>query len=170
MSREFKGSLEGWTMKHLAANYWRVESTMSRLDVLQEAQVKFLVLCQKYPDVEDRHFMALYKTAWQRHFIDLAKQNAEQREHTQPDYGFDGVGELDNAGYVRTLIRQAPREIKTVLSVLLNAPTELLELAADSWRAKGKQRAGGNKQVSQWLGLPEGSTPLDDVERYFRAD
>lgn len=170
MSREFKGSLEGWTVKHLAANYWRVESTMSRLDVLQEAHVKFLVLCQKYPDVEDRHFMALYKTAWQRHFIDLAKQNAEQRERECGDVTHEGVGALDNDGYVRTLIRQAPKDVKLVLSVLLNAPTELVELATEAWRIKGKQRAGGNKQVSQWLGLPAGSTPLDDVERYFSAD
>ena len=54
-----------------------------------------------------------------------------------------------------------------VLSLFLNAPSELLELATQSWRAKGRRKAEGNSMINQCLGLPEGSDPIGAVEDYF---
>ena len=62
---EFKGPIEGWVVNQLERHYWRVQATMTRMDVMQEAYIKFHHLKMKYEgDVTDpQHFMALFKTS-----------------------------------------------------------------------------------------------------------
>ena len=76
---------------------------------------------------------------------------------------------IENEGYLRTLVRQAPREVALVLALFLNAPQELLELALTSFRRVGRagERTADNRRVAALLGLPEDSKPLDSVERYL---
>jgi hypothetical protein len=171
---EFKGPVEGWVVNHLTTNYWRVQATMSRVEVLQEANLIFLRTAQHYDGqiTEAKHFMSLFQRSWLNHFTDLAKADSANRQGismtTSDGTQYDAMGETENMGYLKTLLRQAPREVSVVLNLLLNAPQELLDAATENWRRSGRHHAGGNKQVSMWLGLPEGSRPLDVVEEYFK--
>lgn len=172
---EFKGPVEGWVVNHMTTNYWRVQATLSRMEVLQEANLIFLRTAKHYEGqiTEAKHFMSLFQRSWLNHFTDLAKIDSATRQGVSMTSAdgtqYEAVGDVENLGYLRTVIRQAPREVAVVLNLLLNAPQELLDLATENWRKSGKHHAGGNKQVSQWLGLPEGSRPLDVVEEYFKS-
>ncbi len=165
---EFSGPIEGYVVNFLKSNLWRVANSYDLDECLSEAYLVFRRCCRHYEGkvVEPKHFMALFKLAWRNEFNDMSNRDTAVRASPLPD-GFDAVGALDNDGPLRVMLRQAPAEVKTVLTVLLNAPTELLDLACSNWRGQGKQLAGGNKQVATWLGWPEDSKPIDMVVEYF---
>lgn len=170
---EFKGPIEGWVVNFLTDNYWRVQATMTRLDCLQEAHLIFLRCSRRYKAENAKHFMSLFQRCWINHFTDLTvddtkvKQCGPLPEDLEEPTGLQLVGELDNDGYLRHMIAQAPSEVSLVLTLFLNAPSELLDMAMKSWRSKGKLRAGGNAHVARLLGLPADSRPLDAVQQYF---
>lgn len=169
---QFTGSIEGYLVNYIHANAWKFKSIMSKEDALQEGYLMFAHCAELYPDVEQPHFMALYKTTLTNRVIDWARKAHDSRHVSlnaaDEDSGVrDIIGELENDGYLHVLVRQAPQEVTQVLTLFLNAPTELLQMAMTSWRANGHVEAGGNKQVAQWLGLPVGSKPLDKVLDYF---
>lgn len=165
---QFKGAPEGWVVNQLHGNYWKVEPLGDWDDIMQEARVCFCEVYNTYPEVEDRHLMALFKTAWSRRFIDLAHKATRHRSEISVEtLPLETPGELSNSGFLAVLIEQAPDEVRSVLSLFLNAPSELLELATQSWRAKGRRKAEGNSMINQCLGLPEGSDPIGAVEDYF---
>lgn len=174
-SFEFKGPIEGYVVNHMAKNYWRVERSMSQLEVLQEAWLIFNKCSNHYADTvtEPQHFMALFKTAWERRFTTLTLIDTKHRHASINTDDGDAVdvetpGDLDNDGYLRVMISQAPREVSMVLSLFLNAPVELLDLAVAAWKDNGKRCAGGNAHVAKLLGMPADSKPLDAVEDYFK--
>lgn len=172
---EWKGPIEGYVTNFLTKNYWKVARTCPREDVMQEAYCVFLRCKRKYPHIEEpKHFMALFKTAWYHEFMDLANADTEQRVEQQPLENESGeilesIGELNNDGMLAVMIRQAPAEVNTVLSLFLNAPQELLDLALGSWRstADGRFKAGGVKHINQLLGLPEDFDSIKTVTEYF---
>lgn len=168
---EFKGPIEGWVVNQLEREYWRVQSTMTRMDVMQEAYIVFDRVRRTYEGKikEPKHFMSLFKTSWTRHFTDLSVTDSECRTASVAESYADSAGELENEGYLRTLVRQAPAEVRLVLTMFLNAPQELVDLATSSFQrvGRGGQRAADNRRVASLLGLPEGSTPLDAVEGYL---
>lgn len=169
---EFKGPIEGWIVNHMERHYWRVQASMTRMDVMQEAHVIFLRCSTKYASVvtNPKHFMALFKVAWVNHFTDLAYTDSKNRCEVVPpaDMQMDSIGDLENEGYMRTLIRQAPKEVALVLALFLNAPAELLQLATSPLKSgRNGARAADNRRVAALLGLPADSEPLDAVERYL---
>lgn len=175
---EWEGPIEGWTVNFLAKHHWKVARTMPREDAMQEAVVVFLRLRRKYcmrdvdPVTDPPHFMALYKTSWQRHFIDLANADTEDRVCTSMPEDHEGVereqtGCTDNDGVLAVMVRQAPREVSMVLALFLNAPQELLDLALNSWRNAGRGRPAESTRINQLLGLPSGYDSLGAVSEYF---
>jgi hypothetical protein len=183
-SPEFKGAIEGWTVNHVSKNMWKVARTQQRDDVMQEAYEVFMRVARRYPDLDDpRHFMALYKTSWLRHFTDLANADTADRvtvgmSSLRPsrDGGEDEEGErdfvgaTDNDGALAVLIRQAPKEVKQVINLFLNAPQEILEMALAGWsdRRDARYATGGSRRLCRLLGLPDNVDVMDMVERHFR--
>lgn len=168
---EFKGPVEGWVVNYVTANYWRVERTHERADLIQDAYLVFRRVADRYPGVEARHFMALFKTSWTRHFTDLANADTATRAETHRAEGSadTDIGETGNAGPLLVAIRQAPAEVRAVLSLFLSAPEEILELALAGWKENDtRSRAGASGRINRLLGLPEGEDVLARVEDYFR--
>lgn len=164
----FKGIIEGWTMNYLAANYWRVEQSMERRDCLQEAWLVFAKIAERYPDVEAPHFFALYRTAWTRRFDDLSTRDSRVRSHEivrgryadadrEMTIGPEHIGELSNAGELLVALRQAPREVRMVLELVLRAPQEVVEMAL----------AGRGERLCGLLGIAPGRDVLAEVRAYF---
>lgn len=175
---EFKGPIEGWVVNQLSRGklaYWRVERTLSREEVLQEAYECFLRCCRRFPKSKEYNtpqaFMALFKRAWANQFTDLATYDTEDRACLSVDAREikldEPVGALENDGFLGVMIREAPREVQMVLSVFLNAPSELLELAFNAWRAGGHNGAGGSRHLNKLLGLDPTKDPVKLVEDYF---
>lgn len=172
--------IEGYVVNFLTKNYWRVQSTETREDCMQIAYVVFLRCKRRYPDVEDKHFMALFKTAWGHEFTDLSNENTALRKvygnpqgdevySSDPTLDREVIGDLDNEGVLATMIRQAPREVLMVLNLLLNTPQELLDLAERSWKKRHRSQPFNSEHVAQLLSLPEGTDVMGKVEAYFRS-
>jgi len=173
---EFKGPIEGWTVNFCKKNQWRLQRSMEWEDIMQEAQVVFLKCKNAYPELDGpSHFMALYKTAWTRHVINLSQKDTELKAvysetHDAEHEGMESIviGELNTDGNLATLLRQAPKEILMVLNLFLNAPTELLEVALDGWKGNDRRCiAGGSKRICKMLGLPEHMDIMKSVQDYF---
>lgn len=175
---DFEGPIMGYVVNDLKANHWKIARTVPHSDAMQEAYCVFLKCKRTYADTvtEPAHFMALFKTAWYRRFTDMANEDTERRcECAIPVSAVTGEeiqqeGESDNDGMLAVMIRQAPREVQMVLSLFLNAPQELLDIALGSWKAQGDRRcrAGGSLQVNRLLGLPEDQDTMQHVVDYFR--
>lgn len=173
----FTGPIEGYVSNFLRTNYWRVKHTLEYDDCKQEAALVFLQVKVAYPQIDTpQHFMALFKTSWYRHFTDLSNRDSQSRTIVYEScccnsddevVQLDVVGDLDNAGMLTLMIEQAPADIKQILTLFLNAPTELLEAATTCWRGNGKYRPEGNAMINRMLGLPEKTDALAKVHKYF---
>lgn len=167
---EFPGPIEGYVKNFLKSNFWRVEASMEYQDALQEAILVFLKLHAKYGAVDTpQHFMALYKTSLHNHFTDLSRIDSRWRDLAveAPEDSEDGeslsdrIGEVENAGTLRILIRQAPAEIKTILALLIKAPTEFSSMAIS---------ASGRIRAAKLLGFPPGTDVFSMLQQYLTAE
>ena len=169
----WKGFIEGFVTNFLKKNYWRVESYMTYDDAMQEAQVTFYRLKNKYGNLDRaQHFMALYRTSWVNDFNDFAILATKHR-HEVCDVETDELeqysvsGELNNDGELSVMIEQAPSDIKLVLQLLLTAPVEVLDMFSSVWKKRGKYRDFGNEHLCEILGL-EGKTDIvNKINKYF---
>lgn len=174
---EWNGEIEGYTVNFVQQNYWRVKRTMPRDDVMQECVCIFLRCKRKYLVREAKHFMALYKVSITNSFADWSSRDTQyrqivtdviEREGGVPSVTFELPGEMDNDGYLATLIRQAPEEVLMVLNLVLRAPQELLEDIFRGWNGTdARSKANGSKRINELLGLPLDQDTLGSVRRYF---
>lgn len=178
----FEGPVEGYVKNFLKKNFWKVSKSMEFEDVMQEARLLHWELVQRYPEVDTPQWMmSLFKTSWYHHFTDLANNDTNQRVLVsecqfnvidEDGSAYDSVisqamGETENAGMLRMAIKQAPSEIKQVINLFLNAPSELLDLMSASWTEKGKKKVMGNQMLCQALGRKPGTDVLGEVRAYF---
>ncbi len=175
----FKGPIEGWTVNYCTSNFWRVSSMMEFEDLLQDAYIVFLRCEARYPELDTpQHFMSLYKRAWANHVTDLANEATQLRavrsihqgvgEDDEPLQIAEGVGELENAGYLVTLVGQAPEEVRRVLALMLQAPQEIIDVVMSDWRGpNGRRTDGGGTRINKALGLPADFNPYEAVRRYL---
>ena len=174
---EFKGAIEGYVMRHLAQNFWKVARLMERDDVLQEAYLAYLQVCRNYPDVTDApHFMSLFKRVWHCRFTDLTNKDTKAKAIVSEGYcvvgeeepePFDAVGSLDNDGYFSVVCEQAPCEVLSVVNLLLTAPSEFVDSLRIQAGMRGKRRLEANARINKALGLPLQRDSLGAVESYF---
>lgn len=180
---EFKGPIEGYVVNSLKTNRWRIEASMTHDDAMQEAFIVFLRVATKYPGVEAKHFMALYKRAWHNQLNDLATKDTELRalipltrlgkneagdSSAGERFDYEPVGETDNEGALGVLVRQAPREVQAVLNLFLSAPQEILDLALSGWTNRDRRtKTGGSERICKLLGLPKNLDVLAMVEEHF---
>jgi len=169
----WKGFIEGFITNFLKKNYWRVESYMTYEDCIQEAQVTFYRLKNKYGNLDHpSHFMALYRTAWTNDFNDYAALATKHRNEVSSEMSEEAkdkqvIGELANDGELSVMIEQAPSDIKLVLQLLLTAPVEVLDMFSSVWKKRGKYRDFGNEHLCEILGL-EGKTDIvNKINKYF---
>lgn len=175
----FVGPIEGYVVNYLRANFWRVKNSMEYEDMLQEAHVVYLRLAQKYHDIDTpQHFMALFKTAWSNHFVDISRKDTNSRLMMYENQFADNddvlsnflssvVGDQSNTGHLVVMIKQAPAEVRQVLSLFINAPTEILELASKSWKSSGRNQDFGNNMLCTMLGVEQGTDIIGTVRKYF---
>ena len=173
---EFKGPIQGWSINYCRQNYWRVQRSMPWEDLMQEVYIVFLRCRNKYGKLEEaKHFMALFKTAWTRQFTTFANLDTEGRfivemaPAREDAEAPEAVGDTSHDGELSLMLKQAPREVTMVLNLLLNAPTEILDIALSGWNGKDSRcRAGGSKRICQMLGLPQHLDVMGMVSDYFR--
>lgn len=175
---KWEGAFEKFTRAFVARNLWKLTRTCTFEDAMQEASLVWLDCVQRYGSRVDNAawFMSFYRRSLETRFIDLAATDTRHRQYVLlNDLGDDedaepvpeAVGELENEGYLRLLVTQAPSEIRAVLTLLLNAPTEIATIVADAWTGRGKSRSAGSKVLCRMLGIPERASLLEEVREYL---
>lgn len=78
----FDKAFRGWTVKEARRRYARLAPMWEFEDLLQEGACIFVKCCRRYPKIKTpEHMMALYKTAYTRHLIDLTLRAYRYRKH-----------------------------------------------------------------------------------------
>jgi hypothetical protein len=173
----YEGPIQGFVKNHLKKNFWRVSSYMDYEDLLQDSYVIFLKLRDRYTTVDDpRWFMSLFMRSFSNHVINLSKKrtlnslevlDCEFFTEGEEDFSIlsTAVGERDNLGYYETVLSQAPPEIRSALSILINCPTEIWDLIVSG------DRNIGNSKLCGLLGLnPKKVNILDKTRNYLGED
>lgn len=176
----FEGPIVGFVINYLRVNYWRVQTLMEFEDAVQEAGFVFTIMLKRIgvENVQNEsHLMALFKTAWSRHFITLSNKATKAREiqlETDLVHQVDGedselsalstiVGALDTDGAVEYALEHAPENVRAVVSFLMNAPASMVEPAL-----KNNGLAKGNSVfLAKMLGLDAERDHVRDVYDYF---
>lgn len=111
---------------------WRCDKIHEFEDLIQDAYLLFIKLCERYPRVvEPAAFMALYKSSLSNQIHDHSRYMKRKRDiHAEPDKDVsdlytDLIGEPTNYGYIQATLNEAPEELKMALNLLENSP-ELL--------------------------------------------
>lgn len=175
---QWKGAIEGYTVRTLHKNSWRFSNCMAFEDAYQEAYVKFLELQAKYSGLVDspKWFMSLFKTALENKITDFANLNNRLKRQVcftelgdqlsadgeKVSYQETLIGLADNEGKLDVKINDAPDYVRKVLILLLTGPPDLLAAMADTWDARGKRKHGGNEFLCNMLGYD--SKQVDLVE------
>ena len=143
---EFNGRIAGWTTNYIHKNFWKFCSDYEFEDLVQEAYIKFLQCRDRYVSVrESKHFMSLYQTSVKNHFSDLAKKIRTGRQCVvfESEIGDEYLvalstlaGHLDNDGPRNILIRQAPEEVRRLISSMLDGGAEAFRRHKTLRRAK----------------------------------
>lgn len=171
----FKGPIEGWTVNYTHSQFWRIESLLEWEDVMQEAYIVFMRVSAKYPTTDTpQHFMALYKRAWANHITDLSNEATQHRRMVRMSDDdevagvFEFAGEIENDGILGIKLAQAPDDVRKVLTLMLTAPQEMLEVLLADWRGPdGRRRDGGGAKINAALGLPRGTDVYKIVHDYL---
>jgi len=184
----FSGPIEGYVKNFLRRNHWKVQHTLDFDDSVSEAKLTYIRLIRRLEKnghkVENaKHFMSLFKTAWGRYFIDLSNKDTKKLEKPFRDFATEDnddwllnsewmSGSCINTGYFEIVLAQAPKEVKQVLNLFLNAPKETLELAASSWSSSGRDTTIlGNAFLCKMLDYdPSKINLVSKVKLYLMTD
>ena len=155
-------------------------------DVYQEAYIKFMEIEKRYAGSIDspQWFMSLFKTALANKITDLANMNQrlkrqvcfveleEQREDgSSLSYQESLIGCLDMDGELEVKLDRAPREVRQVLSLVIDTPKELRTAMSKTWTNNGKRMDGGNQFLCKMLGFnPRQVDLVELVQSYLEEE
>lgn len=174
---QFQGVFERYARKVIRRNMWRLNRVTTLDDMMQEAYLIFDDVVRIYVrngDVDNpRWLMELFKTSLSNHIHDVSRNNTKSREsqlvEADPDSRRSLIAEIeDNEGMIYSMVRDAPEEVREVLTLFLNCPREVMDMIVDAWRARGKRKALGNEHLCAMLGKdPRRVDLISEVESYF---
>jgi len=150
----------GWAIKLATKSLWRVAPAMDMDDLVQDAHWIWLKCERRYgSEIEDRHRMALFKTAYKRHLDTLARSRVAGGEV----YMDDRRAAPDDA-HTLMLIDRGPKALRQLLGAVSTvAPRQRR-------RRYGRlRRRASTNDLLQALGavVPEGMDVAGDIRRYL---
>lgn len=158
---KWEPEIRGWTVNYVSKNKWCYEHTNDFEDLMQDAFLVFLKVCESYPRcVEAPHFMALYKTALRNTFFDKSRYLERKRGLIDESVAVDefqegqftSLGTDYNEGPLWTLITSAPKEVRMFFSFFQDEE-KLTELQKPQREKKGEPRLTFDQRVSKLLGV-----------------
>ena len=166
----WKGEIEGFVVKFLSKNMWRVSKMMEYEDALQESYVVFLGCAEYYRGKVDNPawFMALFKRSLFNRFNDFSRKAyclGSEVQYTEA--GYDLHKTENSLGEFQFKLEQAPAEIKQVLEVLFGSPQEVLN-QYKNWRRIGRKGEASNKFLCSLISADPGKINLvKQLKEYF---
>jgi hypothetical protein len=153
-----------WTAAFLKQHKWRVDRLHDFDDLMQDAYLVFVKVCDTYPRVMDPgHFFSLYKRSMINKMHDRScarsrhgKVNISLPEDVS-DFFIGRIGEAGNAGYAAALLAELPEEMRLVVDYLTTNQSETPR------RKRGQPRENLSMRVCRELGLPK-CDPVADLK------
>lgn len=129
----WEGAIKNWTIKFILKNKWRCDAIHDIDDLLQDAYLVFMKIKARYPQVtEERHFMALYKSALSNAICDRSRYmrrknliHLELHETAYDALTATMVGDTTNAGHLGVVLSSAPQELQQALTLISTEPEKL---------------------------------------------
>lgn len=153
------GAFEAYARGFVARNFWRVRHLLlSEEDARQECAIVFLRCQRAYRGDADnpRHMMALYKTALAREWHTLSTKDSQRRSALEEARSYDLPDQIDHcAGFLAAALASHGEEMRDLLSLLANAPSEVLGLIF-----LDDDLAGINRRLKRFLGIKDRSRDL----------
>lgn len=115
--------VRGWIFNTSKKNFWRVAEYYEFDDLLQDGAMVYARVAKRYPGLETKQLMALFKTAFNNHIHDLSKEKSKiafVREAELPhplEYLLEGEDPDADPDLV-FIIKQLPPAIMRVISRL----------------------------------------------------
>lgn len=187
----FEGFIEGYVVNFLKHNYWKISHLYGAAgfeDGISEAKLTYCRLIRRlekngHTIENDKHFMSLFKTAWTRYFIDLARKDSKKletplqdliKEEGDEDFilNLTNASMTHNTGYFEIVLEQAPIEVQQVFSLLFSAPKEVIDLATESWSFSNRDSTlVGNAFLCKLLGYdPKKINLPEKVKEYLLTE
>ena len=150
-------------------------------DLYQDAYVLFLELKIKYAGRIDcdSWFMSLFKRSFCNRITDKANEATDYRrqvcltdmeceEDPRLDFLDTIASDCVNEGYWECKFEEAPEEVRQILTLILRAPKEFLDVLSASWRMRGKRKVDGNMYLCALLGHDSKKVNLvENFKNYF---
>lgn len=161
----WKGPVEGYTVNVVHSNVWRFTGMyMDKEDLVSEGKVLFYRLKRKNPKAQSPELMALYKVSFANLLHTLSCKAYVQRNLFSDEELTLNTGQLVelNEGTLLCMLSSAPEEVREVIEVVLEAPSEVLKLVFSN---RVGVSAGWNMVLRDILGRQADFVGM--VTRYF---
>jgi hypothetical protein len=163
----WEGVIEGYATNQISKNLWKFLWIGYEFDDLyQESWMVFDTCRNQYLEMDTpQHFMSLYKTALHNKFYDLNIKSSLDREYLE-DYDLMEYYLPDRRKSIVLDLDKAPSEVRTALSLIFNAPSEILELIG--FTKKNSRGFLNNKKLCSLLGLDFEIDLVDRIKTFLR--
>lgn len=169
----------------LKSNYWRVSRFMEWEDAYQEACYKYAITKKRALNkgivFENKaHFAQYFRKSMTLHFHTLSNENTLIKnelmecdligDEEESSAFFEVVGDLENLGIFEYFLEKAPSEVKEVLNLLFNTPSELLDKYLKTYNnLTGKKTASvvSDSFLCFILGYDENTNLLEKIKKYL---
>lgn len=125
---QWGGPFEGWARRYVSRNFWRVRELFgSEEDALQECALIFVRCCRTYQSRVDNPawMMSLFQRSVINDWNTFAQRDGRLRSLPLPE----PEEEVDqNNGPFVTALNAASDELKLVITTVLNAPSEFVDM------------------------------------------
>lgn len=168
---ELNDVIIGWIYNESFRNLWKIQ-WYDFEDLVQDGLIIALKCRERYPDVEPAHFMALVKTSFRNHIVDLQRKigtelrvaDLEEIEFVSETQAFDMLrgAELPEQEFACTL-NELPEPIKAVLQLFLS-PENLRRLRLPL-RETLTDNETPAKRLKRLAGWPEDKDFASELEK-----
>lgn len=163
----WEGPIKGFAVNYINVQFWRLQDEYESVDeALQEAYVIFHRIRMRYRGVVDSqaHFMALFKTALCNHVTNVARKSINSRtiryeSSLALNEDTDTLPEVvtyDEKSFEDILEGAHDAEVRAVLSLFIQSPSDLMQRMSESWGMRGKMKMHGDQFLMEALDVTPG--------------
>ena len=167
--------VKSYTVSFIRKNKWKCDLILDNEDLLQEAYIIYMKICESYPNVKTpQHFMSLYKRALGNYIHDLYRyklRKAEIHKEVSTDEMWEAITRrligYEHEGFLNALIAEAPEELKLILTAFENE--EFLNDLKKPLRKRRKQkRKSYNQRICEYFDLDPKLDYLGQIKKLLQ--
>lgn len=159
----------GWIANYSRKNYWRVAAFYELDDLISDGAIKALEVMDRYGipgiEIDHPHYMALVKTCFFNHIMDLLRRQLPKQEVTvslDKEEVAAVMGGKEGDQEFNVFINEMPEFLRKAVQCYLNSP--------EKFRTMRKRLSGTetlSSKLSKYTGFPEGADFEEELRSYI---